>query len=191
LRLNDANAGKRCARADRRIVDTKSQRSGRTGQYPRGQTDTIPVVTAREKKAMEYQSAAPIKILIVDDHGIVRDGLTALLDGQSAMTVVGTAGDGQEAVAAAERLKPDVVVMDLILPVMSGVDAIVRIMGARPQTRVVVLSACDSSEHVFQALRAGARLCIERRCQRGIGSCGCGGIRRATISQPPDHWGCG
>jgi DNA-binding NarL/FixJ family response regulator len=106
----------------------------------------------------------PIKILIVDDHGIVREGLIALLNGQSNMKVVGTAADGREAVACAERLKPDVVVMDLILPEISGVDATVRILAARPQTRIVVLSSCDSSEHVFQALRAGVRGYVLKDC---------------------------
>jgi DNA-binding NarL/FixJ family response regulator len=106
---------------------------------------------------MEHQVVAPIKILIVDDHGIVREGLTALLNGQSTMKVIGTAADGMEAVVAAERLKPDVVIMDLVLPEISGIDATARIVAARPQTRVVILTAHDSSEHVFRALRAGAR----------------------------------
>jgi DNA-binding NarL/FixJ family response regulator len=106
---------------------------------------------------MESRALVPIRILIVDDHGILREGITELLNKHTVMQVVGTAADGKEAVAAAERLKPDVVVMDLVLPEINGIDASARILAARPQTRIVVLSARDSSEHVFQALRAGAR----------------------------------
>jgi DNA-binding NarL/FixJ family response regulator len=106
---------------------------------------------------MDSQSAAPIKILVVDDHGIVRDGLSALLNGHSEMRVVGTAADGKAAVRAAARLTPDVVVMDLALPELSGIDATARILAAQPSIRIVVLSASDTSEHVFRALRAGAR----------------------------------
>jgi DNA-binding NarL/FixJ family response regulator len=92
----------------------------------------------------------------VDDHGIVRDGLSALLNVHSEMRVVGTAADGKTAVRVAEELAPDVVVMDLALPELSGIDATLRILAARPLTRVVILSASDTSEHVFRALRAGA-----------------------------------
>jgi DNA-binding NarL/FixJ family response regulator len=106
---------------------------------------------------MDSQSAAPIKILVVDDHGIVRDGLSALLNAQSEMRVVGNAADGKAAVRAAARLTPDVVVMDLALPQLSGIDATIRILAAQPSIRIVVLSASDTSEHVFRALRAGAR----------------------------------
>jgi DNA-binding NarL/FixJ family response regulator len=106
---------------------------------------------------MDSQSAELIKILVVDDHGIVRDGLSALLNGHSGMRVVGTAADGKAAVRAAARLMPDVVVMDLALPQLSGIDATARILAGQPLIRIVVLSASDTSEHVFRALRAGAR----------------------------------
>src|SRR5580658_4442990 len=106
---------------------------------------------------MDNQFAAPIRIMVVDDHGIVRDGLSALLNGRSEMRVIGTAADGQAAVRAAARLMPDVVVMDLALPQLSGIDATARILAAQPSVQVVVLSASDTSEHVFRALRAGAR----------------------------------
>ena len=99
----------------------------------------------------------PIRILVVDDHGIVRDGLTLLLERHDHMQVVGFAATGKQAVAAAAQLKPDVVVMDLMLPELSGVDATERILSQLPLTQVVVLSVCHTSEHVFRALRAGAR----------------------------------
>jgi DNA-binding NarL/FixJ family response regulator len=105
---------------------------------------------------MDSQSSVSIKILVVDDHGIVRDGLSALLNARSEMQVIGTASDGKAAVRAAARLVPDVVVMDLALPELSGIDATARILAAQPRVRIVVLSASDTSEHVFRALRAGA-----------------------------------
>jgi len=99
----------------------------------------------------------PVRIVIVDDHGIVRDGLTVLLDSQDQMKVVGAAASGRQAVLEATRLRPDVMVMDLTLPELSGIDATERILALFPQIRVVILSSCRSSEHVFRALRAGAR----------------------------------
>jgi DNA-binding NarL/FixJ family response regulator len=98
-----------------------------------------------------------IRVLIVDDHGIVRDGLCALLNAQQQMRVVGSAADGMAAVRAAARLRPDVIVMDLALPKLSGIDATLRILERAPGARVIILSASDTSEHVFRALRAGAR----------------------------------
>jgi DNA-binding NarL/FixJ family response regulator len=73
------------------------------------------------------------------------------------MKVVATATNGKDAVAVVALHKPDVVVMDLVLPELSGIDATLRILDALPKTRIVILSACDTSEHVFSALRAGAR----------------------------------
>jgi DNA-binding NarL/FixJ family response regulator len=112
---------------------------------------------AQAVNKMERPSVSPIRIVVVDDHGIVRDGLCALLDGHFHMQVVGSVANGREAVSTAERLKPDIVVMDLVLPELSGIDATLRILAALPLTRIVILSACDTSEHVYRALRAGAR----------------------------------
>jgi two-component system, NarL family, response regulator NreC len=98
----------------------------------------------------------PIRVLIVDDHGIVRDGVAVVLEKEGHMQVVGTAATGREAVVAAANLKPDVIIMDLVLPELSGADATERILTLLPQTRVVVLSVCHTSEHVLRALRAGA-----------------------------------
>jgi DNA-binding NarL/FixJ family response regulator len=95
-------------------------------------------------------------ILVVDDHGIVREGLIALLERQPGMKVLGSAGTGKDAIAVAKRLKPDVIIMDLRLPDMSGIDATERILEALPLTRIIVLSACHTIEHVHRSLRAGA-----------------------------------
>jgi DNA-binding NarL/FixJ family response regulator len=99
----------------------------------------------------------PIRILVVDDHGIVREGLTVLIERQSGMTVVGSVSSGKDAVLAAARLKPDIVIMDLVLRDMNGTDATQRILNLLPGTQVIVLSACRTYEHVHRALRAGAR----------------------------------
>jgi DNA-binding NarL/FixJ family response regulator len=99
----------------------------------------------------------PARILVVDDHAIVRDGISAVLQQHPNLKVIGAVGTGREAVAAAVQLVPDVVVMDLMLPDLSGVDATQRILTLLPGTHVVVLSVCHTSEHVFRALRAGAR----------------------------------
>jgi DNA-binding NarL/FixJ family response regulator len=96
-------------------------------------------------------------LLVVDDHGIVREGLVALLRRQEGMRVLGTASCGQEAIRAAQDLLPDIVIMDLVLPDMSGIEATERILALLPLTRVIVLSACHTIEHAYRALRAGAR----------------------------------
>ena len=99
----------------------------------------------------------PIRILLVDDHSIVRDGLTFLLSRHTGMTIAGCAETGEAAVLAAGRLKPDVIIMDLVLPALSGIDATRQIISELPDTRIIALSACHTSEHVYRALRAGAR----------------------------------
>jgi DNA-binding NarL/FixJ family response regulator len=95
-------------------------------------------------------------ILVVDDHGIVREGLVALLTRQSDIQVLGSAVSGADAIVAAQRLRPSIVIMDLLLPDMSGIDATRRILAFLPLTRVIMLSARHTIEHVYGALRAGA-----------------------------------
>jgi DNA-binding NarL/FixJ family response regulator len=98
----------------------------------------------------------PIRILVVDDHGVVREGIVILLERGTGMKIVGSAASGEEAVLAAHRLRPDVVIMDLMLPALNGIDATRRILSSLPRTRIIALSACHTSEHVYRALRAGA-----------------------------------
>jgi DNA-binding NarL/FixJ family response regulator len=95
-------------------------------------------------------------LLVVDDHGIVREGLIAMLSRQDRIRVLGAAASGEEAILAAQRLKPDIIVMDLMLPDMSGIDATQRVLALLPLTRIIILSACRTIEHVYHALRAGA-----------------------------------
>jgi DNA-binding NarL/FixJ family response regulator len=98
-----------------------------------------------------------IRILLVDDHGIVREGLTALIERQGGMTVVGSVSNGKEAIAAAARLKPDLILMDLVMRDMNGADVTERILSILPKIPIIILSACHTAEHVYRALRAGAR----------------------------------
>jgi DNA-binding NarL/FixJ family response regulator len=96
-------------------------------------------------------------VLLADDHAVVRDGLRALLKHSGDFEIVGVAGNGRDAVSEAQRLLPDVVVMDLAMPELDGVEATRRIVEKCPATRVLILSMYLTSEHVFRALNAGAR----------------------------------
>jgi DNA-binding NarL/FixJ family response regulator len=98
----------------------------------------------------------PVRLVVVDDHGIIREGLTMLLEREDGLTVVGSAANGREAVAAARLLKPDVIIMDLALPDLNGIDATRMVLAELPRTHVIALSASRSAEHVHRALRAGA-----------------------------------
>ena len=97
-----------------------------------------------------------ISVVLADDHQVVRDGLKTLLEAQADIRVVGSVADGREAVASAAQLKPDVVVMDISMPDMNGVEAARRIHAARAETRIVMLSMHSDAEHVYRALEAGA-----------------------------------
>lgn len=99
-----------------------------------------------------------IRLLIVDDQELVRTGFRLFLETQDDLEVVGEAGDGAEAIERARDLQPDVVLMDIRMPVMDGVEATARIagVGTEPRPRVLVLTTFDLDEYVFGALRAGA-----------------------------------
>jgi DNA-binding NarL/FixJ family response regulator len=101
-------------------------------------------------------SEAPVRVLLAEDHTLVREGLRSLLDPQEGIEVVAEAETGTAAVARARELRPDVVVMDLNLPGIDGVEATKQIRGELPDTRVVVLSMHSTPEHVRPAIRAGA-----------------------------------
>jgi len=98
----------------------------------------------------------PVTVLIVDDHEVVRQGVRAYLGAQAEFEVLGEADSGAVAVALAEELVPDVVLMDLIMPEMDGVEATRRIKNVSPRTQIVVLTSYHEDEHIFPALQAGA-----------------------------------
>jgi DNA-binding NarL/FixJ family response regulator len=98
----------------------------------------------------------PIRIILCDDQALFRDGLRMLLSLHADLEVVGEADHGDAAVQAALRLRPDVMIMDLRMPGMSGIEATRRVLAASPQTRVIVLTTFREDEEIFEALRAGA-----------------------------------
>jgi two-component system NarL family response regulator len=98
-----------------------------------------------------------IRILVADDHNVVRQGLVALIKTVPDMTVVAEAADGAQAVELFRQHRPDVTIMDLRLPGMSGVDAITHIRRDFPSARILVLTTFDGDENIFRALQAGAR----------------------------------
>ncbi|HEX2047283.1 MAG TPA: response regulator transcription factor [Acidimicrobiales bacterium] len=98
----------------------------------------------------------PVRVVLVDDHPVVRDGLRGMLAGDEDLTVVGEAGNGEEAVALVARLEPEVVLMDLRMPGCDGVEATARITSAHPGVRVLVLTTYDSEADVLRAVEAGA-----------------------------------
>lgn len=97
-----------------------------------------------------------IRIMIIDDHPVVRAGLASMLSTQPGISVVGSASSGQEALLLLDSISPDVILMDLRMPVMGGVEATRRVVAATPSARVVVLTTFEEDEEIFEALRAGA-----------------------------------
>ncbi|MER5419675.1 response regulator transcription factor [Streptosporangium roseum] len=97
-----------------------------------------------------------IKVLLADDQALVRAGFRSLLSRSKELTVVGEAATGDEAVRQARSTEPDVILMDIRMPGMDGIEATRRILAERPATKIVILTTFDTDEHVFAALRAGA-----------------------------------
>jgi two-component system, NarL family, response regulator LiaR len=100
--------------------------------------------------------AMPIQVLLVDDHSVVRQGLRMFLALDPELAVVGEAANGREAIAAAHRLKPDVILMDLLMPVMDGITAIATLRRELPEIEIIALTSVLEDEKVVGAVRAGA-----------------------------------
>ncbi len=100
---------------------------------------------------------SPIRVLIADDHRLFRQGLRQICETVGGFEVVGEAENGQEAVELAQRLRPDVVLMDIRMPVMDGVEATRRITACAPSVRIIILTMYRQDQYVFEAIKAGAR----------------------------------
>ena len=98
-----------------------------------------------------------MRVLLADDHAVVRDGLRVLLEQQDDIEVVGSAANGREVVRQARQLHPDVIVMDIAMPELNGIEATLQVRDACPGTQVLILSMHSTTEHIFRALQAGAR----------------------------------
>src|SRR5688572_23135186 len=101
-------------------------------------------------------SATTIRILIVDDHPLLRDGVEAVVGGEADMAMVGQADSGEQAVEMFRRLHPDVTLMDLQMPGMKGIDAILEIRSGSPSARIIVLTTYPGDAQAVRALKAGA-----------------------------------
>ncbi len=105
----------------------------------------------------EMQSGVPIRVLVVDDHALFREGLIALLGAAPVTDVVGEGGTGQEALALVEELSPDVVLMDIMMPDMNGIEATRRIVDSHGGTQIIMLTMLEDDDSLFAAMCAGAR----------------------------------
>jgi len=105
---------------------------------------------------MSEATTSRVRVLVVDDHAVVRSGLRSLLDADPELEVVGEASDGREAVFQSRALKPDVVVMDVVMPGETGIETTRRLLHERPETKVLVLSMQDDPSYVREAFDAGA-----------------------------------
>ena len=105
-----------------------------------------------------------ITVFLADDHQIMRDGLRTLIETQPGLRVVGESGDGRETVREVGRLKPDVVLMDIAMPGLNGIEATRQIRRKNPSVEVVILSMYTTTEHVYRALEAGARGYLLKEC---------------------------
>src|SRR5688500_18659247 len=101
-------------------------------------------------------SEKPIRVLLADDHVVVRMGLRSMVESDSTMVVVGEAANGEEALERYRHLRPDVVLMDLRMPRVGGVEAISAICAADPRAHILVLTTYDGDESIYQALKSGA-----------------------------------
>jgi DNA-binding NarL/FixJ family response regulator len=99
----------------------------------------------------------PIRVYLADDHPVVREGLRRLLGTQSDMAVVGEASGGAQTVQAVLQLQPDVVIMDIAMPGLNGIEATRHIRQTNPSIQIVILSIYSTAEHILQGLRAGAK----------------------------------
>lgn len=102
-------------------------------------------------------ASLPIQVLVVEDHNVVRQGIVAILNQQDNITVVAEAKNGREAITQHQAFQPNITIMDLRMPQMAGLEAIVQIRAASPQAKVIILTTYDTDEDIYRGLQAGAR----------------------------------
>jgi DNA-binding NarL/FixJ family response regulator len=122
-----------------------------------GRSKSAPKLLEQSSSGMEPMTGRPLTILIADDHPMVREGLAAVINRQSEMRVVAEAGNGREAVEQFVALRPDVALLDLRMPMMDGIEAVMSIYEREPAARMVIVTSYDSEEDIYRALRAGAQ----------------------------------
>ena len=125
------------------------------------------MTTATQPATTASTSVRTARVLIADDQTLFRSGLARLLDGDDRVTVVGEAFDGLEAVKLAASLKPDVVLMDIKMPNLDGIEATRRIVAESPKSKVLMLTTFEADNHVIQALKAGASGYVLKDSQAG------------------------
>ena len=135
------------------------------------------------------QSALPIRVLVVDDHPLMRDALASALQGEPDLVVAGLASNGQQAVQSYMALRPDVVIMDLMMPVRDGVSATADILAHDAAARVLVLTSAVGDERVVQALAAGAQGYLLKDAEREEILEGVRRVARGELFLPPESAG--
>ena len=137
-------------------------------------------------------SESRIRVMIVDDHAIVREGIAEVLEQSGEFEVVGQAGDGAEAVDKVGELRPDVVIMDILMPGMDGIEACREIVGALSETRVLMLTASNRHEAIVQAVNAGATGYLQKFSGQGDAGCPrCGRLPKVSFGcreRRPGSW---
>lgn len=98
-----------------------------------------------------------IKVFIADDHAMMREGLRLIIEAERDISVIGEAADGRQAVRLIQRLAPDVVIMDIAMPILNGIEATAQILNSKTFTQIIILSMHATKEHIFRALEAGAK----------------------------------
>ena len=139
-------------------------------------------MTSKDSKTMPEK----MRILVADDHAIVRMGITALLETEPGITVVGEAEDGQEAVRLAQELRPDIVLMDLMMPIMDGTTAIRKICPSLQGVKVLVLTTSTSSDEITRALDLGACGVVSKTVPFKDLVCAIRGVSRGEKVLSPD-----
>src|SRR5688572_8126661 len=138
------------------VSETATRRLGQNQGGPMNRTPATSLNGRQEGTAPRSQANPPIRVMVADDHAVLRQSLRYLLEAQPGIEVVGEASNGREAVELAEKLQPDVVLMDTIMPGLNGIEATRQIRRRLPKTKVLMLTGYMEDEHVAGALKAGA-----------------------------------